>query len=68
MYCHLFSVHSVHNIYILLYDVDLYLLQDCNIFIFDHLASVAVDECTNCRIFIGPVKTRSVSVMAAGIS
>jgi len=33
-------------------------LQDSSIFIFDHLASVAVDECTNCRIFIGPVKTR----------
>jgi len=32
--------------------------QDSSIFIFDHLASVTVDECTNCRIFIGPVKTR----------
>lgn len=33
-------------------------LQDCSIFIFDHLASVAVDECINCNIFVGPVKTR----------
>ena len=34
------------------------MLQNSNIFVFDHLASVTVDECTNCRIFIGPVKTR----------
>jgi len=37
------------------------MLQDSSIFIFDHLAAVTIDECTNCRIFVGPVKTRCLS-------
>ena len=30
--------------------------QDSSIFVFDHLATVTVDDCTNCRIFLGPIK------------
>uniref|UniRef100_A0A0L8G6L4 C-CAP/cofactor C-like domain-containing protein n=1 Tax=Octopus bimaculoides TaxID=37653 RepID=A0A0L8G6L4_OCTBM len=32
--------------------------EDTNIYIFDHSASVTIDDCINCRIFLGPVKTR----------
>jgi len=35
--------------------------QDCNIFIFDHMASVTVDDCSNCLIFLGPIKGRLVN-------
>lgn len=30
--------------------------EDCNIYIFDHNACINVDNCTNCRIFLGPSK------------
>ncbi|XP_002741479.1 protein XRP2-like [Saccoglossus kowalevskii] len=30
--------------------------EDCNIYIYDHTATVTVDDCVNCRIFIGPIK------------
>ena len=28
--------------------------DDCDIFLFDHTATVSVDRCTNCRIIVGP--------------
>ncbi|KAK2144811.1 hypothetical protein LSH36_729g02029 [Paralvinella palmiformis] len=31
--------------------------EDCNIYIFDHTATVSVDDCVNCRIFLAPIKT-----------
>lgn len=33
-------------------------LQDCNLFVMDHCASVTIDDCSNCRIFIGPTEAR----------
>ncbi|XP_074661001.1 protein XRP2-like [Tubulanus polymorphus] len=30
--------------------------EDCNIYIFDHIATVTIDDCTNCTIFLGPVQ------------
>jgi len=30
--------------------------QDCDIFLLDHINTVFVDDCSNCRIFIGPVE------------
>lgn len=31
--------------------------KDCNIYVFDHIASATIDDCVNCKIFLGPVKT-----------
>lgn len=31
-------------------------LEDCFVYIFDHTAIVTVDDCKNCRFFIGPCK------------
>mmetsp|Transcript_82307 Transcript_82307/g.145927 ORF Transcript_82307/g.145927 Transcript_82307/m.145927 type:complete len:354 (+) Transcript_82307:94-1155(+) len=31
--------------------------KDCDIFLFDHLATVFIDVCENCRIFIGPIES-----------
>ncbi|XP_013390023.1 protein XRP2 [Lingula anatina] len=31
--------------------------ENCNIYIFDHSATIQVDDCKNCKIFMGPVKT-----------
>ena len=36
----------------------LFLLKDCSIYIFDYMASVTIDDCINCRIFLGPIKSR----------
>ncbi|XP_072162948.1 protein XRP2-like [Diadema setosum] len=30
--------------------------EDCSIYLFDHMATITVDDCTNCRLFIGPNK------------
>ncbi|XP_023679679.1 protein XRP2-like [Paramormyrops kingsleyae] len=30
--------------------------ENCNIYIFDHSASINIEECVNCRIVLGPVK------------
>ena len=40
--------------------------QDCNIYLFDHTNSVQIDDCVNCRIFLGPVKTRWVPTCVRG--
>ena len=32
--------------------------QDCDLYIFDHMAQITIDDCVNCRIFIGPVAGR----------
>jgi protein XRP2 len=29
-------------------------LDDCDVFLFDHTSQVLIDNCTNCRFFIGP--------------
>ncbi|XP_046364849.1 protein XRP2-like isoform X1 [Haliotis rufescens] len=31
--------------------------EDCNIYVFDHSATITIDDCTNCRMFLGPIKT-----------
>ncbi|XP_064600443.1 protein XRP2-like [Liolophura sinensis] len=31
--------------------------ENCDIYIFDHIATVTVDDCINCRIFLGPIRT-----------
>ncbi|CAL1547400.1 unnamed protein product, partial [Lymnaea stagnalis] len=31
--------------------------QDSTIYIFDHIATVSVDDCVNCNIFLGPIKS-----------
>ena len=28
--------------------------MDCDLWIFDHNAAITIDDCKNCRIFIGP--------------
>ncbi|XP_038052962.1 protein XRP2-like isoform X2 [Patiria miniata] len=30
--------------------------QNCNIYIFDHSATITVDKCLDCKIFLGPIK------------
>lgn len=30
--------------------------EDCYIYVFDHIATINIDDCVNCRIFLGPVK------------
>lgn len=35
-------------------------LQDSSIYIFDHIATVSVDDCINCNIFLGPIRSRLV--------
>ena len=29
---------------------------NCNIYLFDHINTITVDDCKNCKIFIGPTK------------
>jgi len=31
--------------------------KDCDIFLFDHIATIFIDYCENCRIFVGPVES-----------
>ncbi|KAH9493084.1 Protein Xrp2 [Bulinus truncatus] len=31
--------------------------QDSSIYVFDHIATVSVDDCINCNIFLGPIKS-----------
>jgi len=31
--------------------------KDCDIFLFDYIATISVDYCENCRLFIGPVES-----------
>mmetsp|Transcript_77261 Transcript_77261/g.226586 ORF Transcript_77261/g.226586 Transcript_77261/m.226586 type:complete len:345 (-) Transcript_77261:147-1181(-) len=31
--------------------------KDCDIFLFDHIATAFVDQCVGCRIFVGPVES-----------
>lgn len=30
--------------------------EDCTIYLFDHMATITVDDCTNCKMFVGPNK------------
>lgn len=32
--------------------------KNCNVYLFDHVAQVSVDDCKNCKFFIGPSKGR----------
>lgn len=37
-----------------------FIIQNCkdsNIYIFDHTATVSIDDCTGCKIFLGPIHT-----------
>jgi len=31
-------------------------LHNCQVYLFDWIASINVDKCTNCKFFIGPIK------------
>ena len=31
-------------------------LEDCTVYILDHLACIQMDRCTNCKFYIGPIK------------
>lgn len=31
--------------------------KDCDIFLFDHIATAFIDQCQGCRIFVGPVES-----------
>ena len=33
-------------------------LENCSIYLFSNLATVCIDNCRNCKFFIGPTKTR----------
>lgn len=40
-----------------------FLIEDCsdaNVFLLDHIGSMTIDNCTNCRIVTGPVSSRFV--------
>lgn len=37
-------------------------VQDCTLVVLDHCAAVTIDDCTNCRILIGPTESRCVLV------
>ena len=32
--------------------------QNCTVYVLDHTGQVQIDDCTNCRIFVGPVRGR----------
>jgi protein XRP2 len=32
--------------------------KGCDLFVLDHCASVTVDDCSDCRIFVGPTEAR----------
>lgn len=32
--------------------------KDAQIYVFDHMNTVTIDDCTNCKIILGPVKGR----------
>lgn len=31
-------------------------LENCSVYIFDHIAQISIDDCKNCKFFIGPSK------------
>ena len=33
--------------------------QDCDVFVLDHLETVTMEKCKNCRVFLGPMRSRS---------
>ena len=33
-------------------------MQDCIIWLLDHSAAVSIDDCINCKIYVGPVESR----------
>lgn len=33
-------------------------LENCSVYIFDHIAQISIDDCKNCKFFIGPSKGR----------
>ena len=35
-------------------------LKNCSVYLFDHVAQLSVDDCKNCKFFIGPSKGRLV--------
>ena len=39
-------------------------LTDCVVYLMDHLAQIYIDNCKDCRIFIGPIKG---SIMARNV-
>ena len=49
---------SAHNTVTLQIRLGLCWLQGCSIFLFDTSAAVTIDDCTDCRILVGPVDGR----------
>ena len=33
-------------------------MQDCTFWLMDHSAAVSIDDCNNCKIYVGPVESR----------
>ena len=33
-------------------------MQDCTFWLLDHSAAVSIDDCNNCKIYVGPVESR----------
>ena len=33
-------------------------MQDCTFWLLDHSAAVSIDDCSNCKIYVGPVESR----------
>ena len=31
-------------------------LDDCEVYLLDHIAELSIDRCKNCKFFIGPIK------------
>jgi len=53
------SLIQGQNCHQLLTDCFVCFQQNCTIFVLDHAATISVDDCKNCRIVLGPVKSRS---------
>ena len=59
----------IYNSFLCIYQSFLYVLgeqfviQNCensNIYLFDHINTVTVDDCKNCKMFIGPTKVGNI--------
>lgn len=37
-------------------------VKNCNVYLFDNIAQISIDDCKNCKFFIGPVKARFVKI------
>ena len=43
-----------------------FVIQNCensNIYLFDHINTVTIDDCKNCKLFIGPTKVHGTLIL-----